>query len=451
MLNAHLTRRSVLGSSAVAVVAGVAAEPSWAAASDAAVLDEAVVSWIDRHAVALPRIDAGGPVEDLHPLRRIVTDALVVGLGESAHGTHEQFTLKHRAARFLAERTGFRTLAWEENWGSGVAIDRYVTSGEGDPRQLVKAASSVWQSEEMLDLVRWMRAYNLTHDDRLRFLGTDLTQLRHLLFDEIVQYVHDVAPQRLADLAEHLDPLRLRGTPEAQIGWYLQQPNQQLYIDHARAVYQLVLGLPSGPSRVDREYAVQHARTILGFYQYYATQPAPPPGFRDQFMADTLIWWQRRTQHRVIYWAANVHTAAGPQVTAGAPPFIPVSTYADAGSHLRQRYGRRYVSIGTDFYAGQVLTGWETGAPSVFQIPPPSPSMVDYLLGQARFPNYLLDLHAGAPRPVQEWLAAPTIMRIIATAYNASNDSAYAMSVPSLIGAFDAILHLDRTTPTRLL
>jgi erythromycin esterase len=72
-------------------------------------------SWINRHAVALPQTDAGGSVDDLQPLRRVVTNAQVVGLGESAHGTHEQFTLKHRAARFLTERMGFRTLAWEEN------------------------------------------------------------------------------------------------------------------------------------------------------------------------------------------------------------------------------------------------------------------------------------------------------------------------------------------------
>jgi erythromycin esterase-like protein len=59
-----------------------------------------------------------------------------------------------------------------------VAIDRYIVTGEGDPRALVAATSSIWRSEEMLDLVRGMRRYNLTHDDKIRFLGTDLTQLR---------------------------------------------------------------------------------------------------------------------------------------------------------------------------------------------------------------------------------------------------------------------------------
>ncbi len=444
MFEAHLTRRRILSLTAAAVTTGFLAEPSSAAAAS----DEAIESWINRHAVALPQIDAGGSVDDLQPLRRVVANAQVVGLGESAHGTHEQFTLKHRAARFLTERMGFRTLAWEESWGSGVAIDRYIVTGEGDPRALVAATSSIWRSEEMLNLVHWMCRYNLTHDDKIRFLGTDLTQLRQLLFDEILEYVCDVAPQRIHELEGHLGPIRLRGTPEEHIGWYFQQPDKQPYIDHAHEVYQLVLGLPPGRSRIDPEYAVQHARTILGFYEYYASQVLD---LRDRFMADTLTWWQRRTQHRVVYWAANIHTAASPRVTYSLPPFVPPTVAVVAGSHLRERYGRRYVSIGTVFDAGEVLTGWETGSPSVFRVPPPSAGMVDSTLGRARYPDYLLDLHAGAPDLVRQWLAAPATMRLIGSAYDSSRDSAYAMSVESWISAFDAVMHLNRTTATHLL
>jgi erythromycin esterase-like protein len=129
---------------------------------------------------------------------------------------------------------------------------------------------------------------------------------------------------------------------------------------------------------------VQHARAILAFYEFYATRAGD---YRDRFMADTLMWWQRRTQHRVVYWAANVHTAASPQVTYARPPFTPPTTAAVAGSHLSEHYGRRYVSIGTVFHAGEVLTDWEAGTPSVFQIPPPSASMVDHSLGRARYPT----------------------------------------------------------------
>jgi hypothetical protein len=98
-----------LGLTVAAVVTGVGAGPSRAEVAEPS--DEAVESWINRHAVPLPRTDAGGSIDYLLPLRRVVADAQMVGLGESAHATHEQFTLNRRAAWFLVERMGFRTRA----------------------------------------------------------------------------------------------------------------------------------------------------------------------------------------------------------------------------------------------------------------------------------------------------------------------------------------------------
>jgi hypothetical protein len=42
-------------------------------------------------------------------------------------------------------------------------------------------------------------------------------------------------------------------------------------------------------------------------------------------------------------------------------------------------------------------------------------------------------------------------MRIIGSAYHPADDADYAITVGSWRGAFDAVLHLDRTTPSRLL
>jgi erythromycin esterase len=430
---------------ATTVVSGVVAKPAWASAETP---EEPVVSWINRHLVPLPRLDAHGPLDDLRALRHIVGDGQVLGLGESVHGTHEQFTLRHRVARFLVEQMGFRTIAWEENFATGVAIDRYVVGGEGDPRALMADVGTLWRSEAMLDFVRWMREFNRNRRDKVRFLGADLEQLRPLNFDELTRYVGDVAPGRKAELESHLGPIRLRGSGWEHAMWYLQQPepDKQRLLMHARAVHDLALALPAGPSPIDREYAEQHARTILGFYEFYAVQVLD---VRDRFIADTITWWQRRTRHRLVYWAATPHTAASPHLTYSLPPWVPPTRAVLAGSHLRQRYGRGYVSIGTVFHTGEVLGGWENGSPSVFVIPPPRPGMVDHTFGQARCPNYLLDLHASAPRPVQRWLLGPATTRLIASRYHADNDATYAMSIDSLRGGFDAILHVNKTTAAR--
>lgn len=430
-----ISRRTFLGAAAA-----VALVPAPAGASE-----DAVLSWINRHA---------GPLDDLRPLLRIAGGAAVVGLGESSHGSHDQYVLKHRVARFLVEKMGFRTIAWEESWGSGVAIDRYVTRGEGDPRQIARRAGFLLQNEAVVDMMEWMRAFNRGRyrHDQVRFLGADIIALRQILFDELKKYVSDVAPDRLAELHDQLYPLRIRDNPDWHTFWYIQRPEseKQELIAHARAVEALVRQLPDGRSSIDRDDAVQHAHAMLGFYDSY-TEAGNRDDLRDRYVMEILLQWQRRTRHRVIYSGANAHTAARPRTTVSFPPDPPVERSL-VGGRLRQLYGRRYVSLGLVFRSGQVIAGWHTGSPAPVDVPMPPPGFVDSRLGQARLPDYLLDLRADAPPSVRQWLDGPARTRVIGgAAYEAANDAAYHIGVDSWRAAFDAILHLHTTTPSRLL
>src|SRR5919107_3248235 len=92
---------------AVVLVTGTATGAGAAAAPP-------VAGWAQRHAVRLTTVDPAAPLDDLAFVRRSVGRAQVVGLGESVHGAAEEETLKHRLLRFLVERMGFRSVAWEE-------------------------------------------------------------------------------------------------------------------------------------------------------------------------------------------------------------------------------------------------------------------------------------------------------------------------------------------------
>lgn len=437
-----------MGSAVVAVATAAMITSSVACGGPASTTLTELAGWVDRTAAPLSTAGSGGSIDDLEPLRPLAEDAVVVGLGESAHGLGDQFTLRHRMARFLVERMGFRTLAWEEDWASGVAVDRYIVDGIGDPREIVGSMVSAWQSEEMLDLVGWGRAYNVAHAEKVRFLGTDLTQLRQLSVDEITRFVTAVAPARVDELRGHLDEIGLRGTPVEHIGWYLSQPDQQLLVDHARAVLDLVTALPAGSAAADRDAVVQHARAVVGFYEYYTFTD---PDMRDRFMAETLGWWRDRTGHRVVFWAASVHVAASSLVDYAFPPTVPAAQLVPTGHVLRQRYGPGYVPIAAVFGSGEVLQGWETGSPSVFAVSEPGPGTVDHLLGAARAGTFLLDLHAPAPPGVTRWLDGPAAMRLIGSAYDVAADARYAMTVDSWSRAFDAVVHVRTTSAARLL
>ncbi|GAA5129206.1 erythromycin esterase family protein [Pseudonocardia adelaidensis] len=431
---------------AVLALTGCTAQLSAQTAASGGAGVDPIVEWIDQAAVPLETADATAPLDDLAVLPSVVGDATVVGLGESAHGLGDQFALRHRIVRYLVEEMGFRLLAWEADYGSGVAVDRYVVDGVGDPRQIVGSMVSAWQSEQMLALVEWMRAYNRTHSDKVRFVGTDLTQLRQLSLDEISSYVRAVAPGRLDELAAHLSAIHLHGDPGEHVAWYYQQTDKESLIGHARAVRDLIAGLPATTERDD---VLRHAEAVLGFYLHYAQEGED---LRDRFMADSIIAWQRRTGHKTAFWGANVHVAAAEQVEYAFPPTVSAARLVPVGHWLRQQYGTGYAAVAGIFGSGEVLQGFETGRPAIYQVPVPRPGTTDHTLAQAGPDMLLLDLNVPAKAPaVRAWRDGPATLRLIGAAYDIAMEEQYAMTVRCLSQAFDVLVYIDRTRPSRLL
>ncbi|MGP4022064.1 erythromycin esterase family protein [Actinomadura sp. 3N407] len=409
---------------------------------------DTVESWIDRRARDV-QIAPGAPARDLRWLDRVVADARLVGLGESTHGSSEQFQVKHRLVRRLVEHHGFRTLAFEDDFGSGVLIDRYLTTGQGDPRMLVdRMASHLWGTEEILDLVKWLRAWNQRHEDKVRFLGTDLLQLRQHGFDDIERYVRAHAPDRLSELRTEFTTVRppKKANPYT---WYfgLNDAEKQALVPAAERVVALVQDV-DGPDRWQREYAEQHARAILGWFRNQAET-----GFRahrERFIADSLQWWQDLTGHRkTVYWAANVHTAAAPALTYRTPREELRGTMA--GGILERRHGERYVSIGTWFGAGEISSPGFGSKPPPQSIGAPRPGMLEATFHAARPTAFAIDLrHSRAPGRVRAWLNGTHTMRVILPEYDASQDgNDYSMTVDGLRDAFDAAIYLPVTTASR--
>jgi erythromycin esterase len=135
-----------------------------------------VARWIDAHARPLVTYDPDAPPDDLTPLGDLADQATVVALGGSTRGAHELAALTQRAVRFLVGELGFRTLALEMGAAQSGALDRYVRTGDGRPRELLSRPGirSFWRVEEVLGTVRWLRSYAEAHpDDPVRFTGVD--------------------------------------------------------------------------------------------------------------------------------------------------------------------------------------------------------------------------------------------------------------------------------------
>jgi hypothetical protein len=133
------------------------------------------VDWIRKNAIALQTVEAGNGFNDLQPLKKVVGDARIVAIGEATHGTREFFQLKHRMIEFLANQMGFTIFSIEANMPEAHRLNDFVLNGNGDPKQLLKGMYFwTWNTEEVLNMILWMREFNRSGKGRIEFTGFDM-------------------------------------------------------------------------------------------------------------------------------------------------------------------------------------------------------------------------------------------------------------------------------------
>jgi hypothetical protein len=136
---------------------------------------EAVTKWIASQAIRLSAPEARHGFEDMQPLKKIIGDARIVSLGEATHGTREFFQMKHRMMEFLASEMGFTIFSIEANMPEAYKVNDYVLNGSGDPAKLLKGMYFwTWDTEEVLDMIRWMREFNQSGKGHVEFTGFDM-------------------------------------------------------------------------------------------------------------------------------------------------------------------------------------------------------------------------------------------------------------------------------------
>ncbi|MGZ5432204.1 MAG: erythromycin esterase family protein [Thermoanaerobaculia bacterium] len=132
---------------------------------------------------------------------RMVASADVVALGDVTHATHETYAAKQAIVPRLVAR-GFRVLAFEAPYGEYKALDEYVLVGTGDPAAALNVPLYwFWDTNEILDLVRWARAQNAAGlTPPIRIAGIDPTSPR-VTAAEVIAYLERVDPPFAAEVA----------------------------------------------------------------------------------------------------------------------------------------------------------------------------------------------------------------------------------------------------------
>jgi erythromycin esterase len=387
-------------------------------------------------------------------LKPLIGTATIVGLGEATHGTHEFFTMDQRMLEFLVKQMGFTTLAFENgNWDPTRPVDSYVLTGKGNARQLLfQAFNFSLQTKEILNVIAWIRAYNAhaSPSRQVHVAGLDPRVLTPAAFDEVVNYVQAVDPAQTALIRRRYAGIR----PATEVavdenGGFSTMPQaiKQRDQDNAQSVYNLLRThqalYEARSSRHAFARALQSARAIVQYTTlgvlisttgtYFTSAQAQAQ--RDVFMAQNVAWLhdQAASPTKIVVWAHNLHIA---------------NDAGNMGSLLRKWYKQDYLAIGTSFYQGTFTAFPPQSHPITFTVAAPETNTYNYTFGRIGLARYLLDIRQTPAGAVTNWVRGQDLPGLGHGLLNFGGDGGNIERYGSLQQWFDAIIHLQRITPT---
>ena len=112
---------------------------------------------------------------DLLILDKLIGNSKVVGLGESTHGSSEIYKLKYRISEYLIANKNFNIFTLEANMPESFKMNRYIIEQKDDPKNILKGMYFwLWQTEETLNFIEWLKNYNKKHNPQVYFDGFDM-------------------------------------------------------------------------------------------------------------------------------------------------------------------------------------------------------------------------------------------------------------------------------------
>lgn len=337
----------------------------------------------------------------------------VLGLGEPTHGTSEAFRWKSEVIRALAQTGRLRVLAWEGGFVPGRLLNEAVVFGRGDLGAALHALRLwPWQTREVLDVLTWLRGWNLARPEgeRVRFVGVDV-QDPHGGVRELIE-------------AGHGHPALTALTQRGQVQAGSTQASELLAILEA---------VEQSETQAPLRTLARNACRFVDAYLLEADHARL--GLRDRFMAETLLEEALEPGGLTVFWAHNEHVAVNPDFH-GAPA---------AGWALRERLGAAYLAAG-------VLMGEGTFRARDLDAPERPPPLTTLPIGlpaahqsEALFAGRGDTLHDTRGHP------HPGPRRFLGTHYGVRQAQAepHTFELARPLSDFDLVMFLERTTPTQ--
>tara|TARA_R110000868_G_scaffold244231_1_gene500374 strand:- start:376 stop:1623 length:1248 start_codon:yes stop_codon:yes gene_type:complete len=389
-----------------------------------------IVKAIDKNAFEIKDVDPNIEIEKSRKLDSIFQDIRVFGFGEATHGTKEFFDLKIKFFKYVVKNHGVKNFAIEASYGNCIAINNYIHGEVGDSKTLLSQIGFwTWNCKEILDLIEWMKAYNLgkNANDQLSFNGidsTDCTTVAKIIYN----YIND------SNIQNKEEYLKI-------IGIYIKVQNikstkkNELKL-HLAAMNNLKIILKNDTAK-NSEFYVRTQEAIIQYIEFGLNYSQTT---RDIQMAEnvTKILTTSGVQSKVFLWAHNLHVSKD-KVQPNSPSM---------GHHLKDQYKNQYYSVGFDFATGKfnVYSITENRLTTI-TIDKVMKNTSSETFNNSALDNYLLDFKTAKKTSVlDDFLNSKVMHQGIGSTY-----SPKMVIEERLANSFDALLFVKKTKESTLL
>ena len=278
------------------------------------------VNWIDKSSFNINTVDASRPsnaplTRDLVSFKKLVGDAQIIALGESTHGTSEFFRLKHRVLEYLVNQLGVRVFAIEDNQLVVERVNKFVLGGAGTARSSMHGMFSVWQNEEVHNMIDWIRHYNDNHsEDKVQFVGFDVQNLA-LPLDSLLAFAKHYLKHSFSKIDSLLADLRHNGSKS----YMVSDSTKYLWFVNSLEVFDIISGqkeiwLSSVSNKADSTkiyWGVQYANLVKQYAEM--TYRGHLSFYRDLAMAENISWILSlcKPATKMLVWAHDYHISKG--------------------------------------------------------------------------------------------------------------------------------------------
>ncbi|TAH62797.1 MAG: erythromycin esterase family protein [Gottschalkiaceae bacterium] len=412
--------------------------------ADAAFDIDSISSKLKEMVYPLTTTKAGNDFEDLQPLKEILKDVNILGMGEATHGTKEFFEMKHRMFEFLVEEMDYKAFAIEAEFGCHKIINDYILHGEGDIEKVIKSMKFwTWSTQEVADMINWMKNYNQNpnNKEKIRFYGFDMQGIDNSL-QNLIKYL-----EKVDDSSELISKSIYFAAPDenkSTIVPLLEQTENSFKENREEYILK--------SSVEEYELILQDLNTINQNIKYSDSVPAQfsidsqvsSESFstmfnaRDYYMAENVKWIhdyeiKNYDNHKIMLWAHNGHIS-------NHFPY-----YLCMGELLKNNFKNEYYSLGFDFYKGSFVAYGQARSDmrlGIIDIGEPKRDIFSSYFKETGYPISFLDFKtASADSNIKAWLSSEQLMYTIGDSLHEGYE--FANTIP--IESYDGIIYVEDT------